>query len=106
MSKHTPGPWKFGVSTYDENDKYTIEEKDFSYRGPGYYENPSIYGPDNTDVVGCDEYYIFNSPADARLICAAPELLEALQQIGKILNAVEMRNIARAAIAKATGEKP
>lgn len=38
--------------------------------------NPSIYGAD-AEVVGCDEYYVFSNEADVRLICAAPDLLEA-----------------------------
>lgn len=113
MSKHTPGPWKFGVLTYDENDKFTILEKDFDYRGPGYYENPSIYGPDNTDVVGCDEYYIFNSPADACLITAAPDMLEALYAIEACRGPFTVSDAELAdawdkiekAIAKAIGEK-
>jgi hypothetical protein len=72
MRMHTPGPWRFGLDG---------EEKPFDYEGPGYYGNPSIFGPDGQEVVGCDEYYVFRGPDDARLIAAAPDLLEALKAL-------------------------
>lgn len=75
-TKHTPGPWIFGIRG-DENPI----EKPFDYCGPGYYDNPAIFGPNGVDVVGCDEYMIFNSEADVRLIVAAPDLLEFAQWI-------------------------
>lgn len=109
MSKHTPGPWMFGIRGDDKP-----IEKPFNYCGPGYYENPSIFGADGTDVVGCDEYMVFNSPADACLIAAAPDMLEALYAVeacrgpfpvtdAEIADAWEK---VEAAIAKAIGEKP
>ena len=109
MSKHTPGPWMFGI----RGDEKPIE-KPFDYCGPGFYDNPAIFGSDGNEVVGCDEYMIFNSEADVRLIAAAPDLLEVLlwwqeqmrndacDDMGKLLDA--MSNKASAAIAKATGE--
>jgi len=105
-TQHTPGPWMFGI----RGDKNPIE-KPFDYCGPGYYDNPSIFGSDGSEVAGCDEYMIFNTEADVRLIVAAPDLLEALQAIA---NGIEFWDSyppehpygkARAAIAKATGEK-
>jgi hypothetical protein len=106
--KHTPGPWRFGVDG---------DEKPFDYKGPGYYQNPSIFGPDWQEVVGCEEYYVFSGPADARLIAAAPDLLEALKQVERVVavcldwrDAVKRAGIAcpidqmYAAIAKAEGK--
>ncbi len=109
MSGHTPGPWIYGIM----GDKKPIE-KPFEYCGPGYYENPSIFGVDGTDVVGCDEYMVFNSPADACLITAAPDMLEALYSIEACRGpfVVTDSELAEAwdkvekAIAKAIGEKP
>ena len=110
MNKHTPGPWVFGIRNYDDDCNLGFLEKPFDYIGPGFYENPGIFGADGTEVVGCDEYSIFSSPSDARLIAAAPDLLEALQSLidmdvaykrgAKVEDAVDA---ARAAIAKATG---
>jgi hypothetical protein len=78
-TQHTPGPWIFGVRNYDDECKLGFIEKPFDYKGPGFFDNPAIFGADNTEVVGCDEYLIFSSPENARLIAAAPELLEALK---------------------------
>jgi hypothetical protein len=109
-TQHTPGPWIFGIRDFDDECKRVFIEKPFDYKGPGFFDNPGIFGADGTEVVGCDEYSIFNSPEDARLIAAAPDLLEALKEMldnhedactGYGEGAAEK---ARAAIAKATGE--
>lgn len=106
MSKHTPGPWKFGVRSFDND--YKVAEKPFDYTGPGHYENPSIFGPDGREIVGCDEYMVFHNPADIRLMVAAPDLLEALKAMleyyGSHTACVECQDMARAAIAKAEGK--
>ena len=59
-----------------------------TYCGPGYYNNPGIESSDGVEVVGCGEYLVFGPrnnkeerAANVRLICAAPELLEALQAV-------------------------
>lgn len=94
MSGHAPGPW--------------IEDQGF------------IYGPNGVLVCDprCDPATADSMPemdANARLIAAAPELLEALQwalewrQLGSRWNLAsdeERKQLdkARAAIAKATGE--
>lgn len=109
MIKHTPGPWMFGI----RGDEKPIE-KPFDYCGPGFYDNPAIFGSDGTEVVGCDEYMIFNSEADVRLIAAAPDLLDALQlckgNISSMLASAhpkvygEWLRVVSEAIAKATGK--
>jgi hypothetical protein len=48
----------------------------------------------------------FNSFANARLIAAAPDLLEALEHVIYWDNGKPEWEMARAAIAKATGEQP
>ena len=112
MSTHTPGPWVFGIRNYDEDCGFT--EKPFDYVGPGYYDNPGIFGPGGVEVAGCDEYFIFNSPEDARLIAAAPDLLEALElcqsNISSLLASAhpkvygEWLTVVKDAIVKAKGE--
>jgi len=103
MSKHTPGPWMFGI----RGDEKPIE-KPLDYCGPGFYDNPAIFGSDGTEVVGCDEYMIFNSEADVRLIVAAPHLLETIRKLRAMcadFGAYTACEVASAAIFKATGEQ-
>ena len=111
-TQHTPGPWMFGIRNYDDDCKPGFVEKPFDYVSPGYYDNAGIFGADGTEIVGCDEYSIFNSPADARLIAAAPDLLKALQKFALKHRHTygldgawdEEITMAENAIAKATGE--
>lgn len=76
-AKHTPGPWR-------------------------YYKC-------RCGMEGCNQYTISVQgsvgfvEADARLIAAAPELLEALQDLCDTLGECGMTEKARAAIAKAEG---
>lgn len=101
MSKHTPGPWAVDA------DAYPI----FIYSESETW--PLIDELGNEE--GCKGAFIANTgdnKANARLIAAAPELLEALQAIvkslvdqddeGMIEHAQQMID-ARVAIAKATG---
>lgn len=96
MSAHTPGPWN------------AVEVGDTGGENPmPVYEVQTMDGHKRI----CE--YI--RPDDARLCAAAPELLEALQSIAECCDEdhaardyasrqTEIRGIARAAIAKATGE--
>ena len=97
MTRHTPGPWKIVPS------------------GVG---NPRIVGADGYAVAACrpkystpDDYAI--AAANAHLIAAAPDLLEALKRLLGFtqggcadlqLQEQEIYDQARAAIKKATGE--
>ncbi len=92
-TKHTPGPWHIGMK-------------------PG----PMIYGSDSSQVADlrADLLDKGERAANARLIAAAPDLLALLQRMadGEIMGGTfnhaetvhEYQKLARAAIAKATGE--
>ena len=93
MNKHTPGPWfatKFNPVTGDIDDCYLYVEP-----GIAVIER-KVKGRDQHDA------------ANARLIAAAPDLLEALSEIindgGKFVMTNETHRKARAAIDKARGE--
>lgn len=105
-AKHTPGPWFYGVAYEPERGAQPL-----TYRGPGYYENAGILAGEET-VAGCDEYDVFgpkrNSEereANVRLICAAPDLLAALETFMRLGTMDDQGAIdaARAALAKARG---
>ena len=85
MSKHTPGPWR----TYD-------------IYGNGWNE---VFGPKSP---GNDRITV-DSKEDARLIAAAPDLLEALERVTELLvptrpEHMEILNAVNLAIKQATGE--
>jgi hypothetical protein len=97
MSKHTPGPWKakkwVGTDLYDDPDRPFVEVGNVHWSPKNWKPAAAI-----------------KQTANARLIAAAPELLEALENLLKVHegeggtqhNAADM---ARAAIAKAKGEE-
>ena len=94
MSKHTPGPWE-------------IEEHyHFGYRWISWPQHSQL-----AQVVWCMEYED-RSPeceASAHLIAAAPEMLEALENLLKVHEGEggtqhHAGDMARVAIAKAKGE--
>lgn len=92
-TKHTPGPWSY--STSHSGWSYTINI---------HQADDAEYTPEWSDVAfcTCDGERKQIQEANARLIAAAPELLDALIAVlhSKDRNALDMAN---AAIAKATG---
>lgn len=96
MSKHTPGPWIADQLV----DGYDIHAAETRFRVATASDPEMVWG-----AIGREE--------DARLIAAAPELLEALEKIVRMFEgaddtvwAVEdYHQKARAAIAKAKGEE-
>ena len=95
MSGHTPGPWEMTKAGFDRHlIRHALTGKDHV---PGYIAEVNNIGSS------------FN--ANARLIAAAPELLEALIALydDALELDIEKRPLyvaARAAIARATGESP
>lgn len=93
MSKHTPGPWSRIANSIKSRKADCIV-----VRLPAY-----------TDCVG-DETpeQLERWDADARLIAAAPDLLEALEKVFTVMNddmPVGLRKVCYEAIAKAKGEE-
>lgn len=98
-NEHTPGPWKFG---HLGTEAFWI--------GPDYNQTPVAHVDHDM------EYARDNSRANARLIAAAPELLEALEGLLVFAEDAETKALvgdegclwpceeARAAIAKARGD--
>ena len=94
MSNHTPGPWVVvGNLT-----KY-VEARLVG----GLIQEVAACGP-----TMADEGYGQQQEANARLISAAPDLLEALKRckFDSLNMTIEDREFCRAAIARATGEQP
>ena len=91
---HTPAPW--GI--HKQASMVVVGSKGFAVASCGGY---SYNGTDTEELQG-------ELLANARLIAAAPELLEALQNMldyyGSASANVEALTKSRAAIAKATGE--
>ena len=101
-TKHTPGPWRIsgGSATTVQADYRAINSEGgvLIARALGYPN--SGYFPSDDEAT-----------ANARLIAAAPELLESLERCFNIMNnggtwSIEDQAAARAAIAKAKGEQP
>ena len=90
--KTTPGPWTQGTSNAGRSCVWL----------DGHVEPEETMGPDNTWIDCCTE-------ANASLVAAAPDLLEALKEIVSAADGDGWNQLdanlgkARAALAKATG---
>lgn len=96
---HTPGPWKWTSASAGPRDEYDCETRgpvDVAlFESPGYVDNLELFGPDfeNDKVLsaGAGEYCPVHGRtkaekvANARLIAAAPAMLEALQEARYLL---------------------
>ncbi|MCK6810639.1 hypothetical protein L8R73_13285 [Enterobacter bugandensis] len=100
--KGTPGPWRF-------------DEQETLSGGPVFYiaqDDNAKYTPNYSDVSQtCSGELKHIQKANAQLIAAAPDLLEALQSIidlqtrGYVVLGDKYTDMARAAISKALGEE-
>lgn len=99
MTKHTPGPWSIGTPNAKE------------------YGEVGVHGPGEYGFIICDlqadGYDEKTQKANASLIAAAPDLLEALEGVTDMaadmipsmgFAGLALIEAARAAIAKARGE--
>ena len=104
MRKHTPGPWK--LEPYDP----CLAGEDFQWggiwAGPVMLDGINYGQPPNTPI---KPDALKRMEADARLIAAAPDLLDALLMVLDDPDALDGRprtyEHVRSAIAKAIGEK-
>lgn len=89
MSKHTPGPWIVSSQHNDWHDKM---------------DGVIVRSCNDAEIWPAGAQKLGDEMADLQLIAAAPDLLETLKQIanGQYIEGEE-QEIARAAIAKATG---
>jgi hypothetical protein len=116
MSGHTPGPWQVVVDVYPHKfgGKH-IERRIFTQwvhpqlksGAPVVNMGVGVGPKDGAKAVT----FVSISEEDARLIAAAPELLEAAQQALALLRKGAngwgvSKDLLAVAIAKATGEKP
>jgi len=100
MSKHTPGPWTVGHT------------RTFTHSGGIFGTETAVHYGDAVNRGNCIAHAyghgaLSHSEDDARLIAAAPDLLEALQAAVTATDVVTYGaalDKARAAIAKAEGQ--
>lgn len=98
--EHTPGPWRVGYANGANASDIRSATDDEGIA--------QVYGMPlhrNLDEVAPDRFA--NGLANARLIAAAPEMLEALEMVmqhGRIDDSEDRLNTVASAIAKARGE--
>lgn len=96
MSKHTPGPWSCSTSSDTDRHRFEAQVWDANGRALAFFDYGRTIGEE--------------ADANARLIAAAPDLLESLQEALERLYfycvpiSDEVDKKIRDAIAKATGE--
>lgn len=93
-AKHTPGPWEMAFLGYDSHPYYVRAL-------PNYMGGPAIHGSAGA-IAKLPASKFHDQEANARLIAAAPEMLEALRWYAS----VDGDTRAAAIVAKATGEQP
>lgn len=104
MSKHTPGPWRYSKSEQFGDTRFYISQQEGATYTPNYSDVATLIA----ETI-CGEYGRIQE-ANARLIAAAPELLDACKMMLFNMNLAGWENddaaiSARAAIQKATGEQ-
>jgi hypothetical protein len=87
---HTPGPWQYRSNSHDT--LFIVEGDGLLVTSMSWHSSIRERYPLRME-----------SQANARLIAAAPELLEALKRVAFKTGNPEISAIAQAAIAKATG---
>ena len=111
MNKHTPGPW--AIDQHQKGCFYIVAEQGKKWNNPEICDLYTDVTPEDSVTIGPWLEPKENAEANANLIAAAPELLEALERLlivcetpypGCILSSREAM-LARQAIAKAKGQQ-
>lgn len=90
MTKHTPGPWKTNITRLSDNSIYVSH----------------VLGPKGQGLAQIGIYGEEETLANASLIAAAPDMLEALQAVVAVADRKTVEfDLARAAIAKAMAHR-
>lgn len=80
-------PWFYGIAYEPESGAQS-----YNYHGQGYSGNPGLLDAKGQTVVGCDEYYVFNTPEESALIVetvnALPALLDTIEKLREALDAM------------------
>lgn len=100
MSKHTPGPWRL-EEVVDRSIKHLCPVADVDG-----FSLLTVVHTEGYDGDECVPFGAVYRDADARLIAAAPDLLEALKGVLRVADRkTDEFDAARAAIAKAEGQQ-
>lgn len=97
MRSHTRGPWTL---THVAGGNFAVQR--FELRGM-LFDAPNTYPIFQRDLTAIDGATFCSSPEDARLIAAAPDLLDACEAVWELLQGWELRSPnpkAREAISK------
>lgn len=100
QTKHTPGPW-LAIRPHQENDGSAMWELDDDEEPAAVY---AIVAPASGEAVAMSHDLFEFREADACLIAAAPDLLEALDELLSVGITQRSWRKGRAAVAKARGE--
>ena len=87
MSKHSPGPWKWGAESWD---------------------NRRLSAADGSEVLHHDPEWMGDNvtPPNRRLIAAAPEMLELLREVAPLLRTLARRMPDVVGLTEDDGETP
>ena len=109
MNKHTPGPWK--VEQYQGNCFYVVAERGKKWDNPEICDLYTDVTPEDSVTLGPWLEPKDNAEANAHLIAAAPDLLEALigmiEVFGNAEHVLTLNEViaAKQAIVKAKGQQ-
>lgn len=100
-TQHTPGPW--AVRDIDRSAPYVVADQGKAWDNPVICNMYDDVTPDDSVTIGSWLEPLANAAANARLIAAAPDLLEAVQGLLACAYDIERNDETIAAVKKAMG---